>query len=77
MFVGPREWAPPPNPCFRENRWALRYGIGACYKVFVSDSTSPIASTVDSLILTRNQSSLNRFFPRVHNGKVEYFMLKR
>ena len=30
-FVSQREWAPPPNPCFRENRWALKSGLGPCY----------------------------------------------
>ena len=29
--VSPREYAPPPKPCFRENRWALKSGVGPCY----------------------------------------------
>ena len=30
-FVSPQKLAPPPNPCFRQNRWALKSGSSPCY----------------------------------------------
>ena len=38
--MSPREWAPRPNPCFRENRWALKmiWLQALLSKVFPSNS---------------------------------------
>ena len=41
--MSPREWAPPPNPCFRENRWALKSGSGLCYLRLSCQRFAPVA----------------------------------